>query len=204
MSGPSVTPTEPPLSAGAPHETELTPGWDESPDGPAPTPDADLSDADLKALLRTRAEAAAGDSKCGPEDVDARLSGLDAAAGHRYTSLVVKNTSKRACVVEGVAGVGARGQWGHRFTLIAEPGIGSGFTGPVRLSPGDAARSLLEWTGNLPGNGAERASILVFQLAAGQVPVPVPTRISNMPGEEDALDVGMDTTIRLAPFEPVA
>jgi hypothetical protein len=198
----TAPPTQPPLSAGPPSESELAPGWDETPDGPAPTPDTDLSDAALRALLRTRGSSTGGDESCGPEDVTARLSGVDAALGHRYTSLVVTNTASRACVVEGVPGVGARGDLGHRLTLTVEPGSSaSGSPSPVRLVPGAEARALVEWTGELAGHDAEHASLLVVQLASGQVPVRLPARISDVPTGEDRVDVGMFTTLRLGPFE---
>lgn len=194
--------TQPPLTADAPSEAEVPADLDESPDGPPPTPDDDLTDADLTALLRTRGSATDDPEKCGTADVAARLSGADAALGHRYTSLVVTNTSSRTCVVEGVPGVGARGEWGRRLTLTVEratPASGAG--GAVRLAPGAEARSLVEWTGELAGQGAERASLFVFQLATGQVPVRVPARLTDVPTGADDLDVGMLTTMRLGAFE---
>lgn len=195
--------TSPPMSAGPPHETELSPGWDQSPDGPSPTPDSRLSDVELTRLLRTRASDTGDPASCGADEVTARLSGMDAALGHRYTSLVVENTSSRACVVEGVPGLGARGDWGNRLTVVVEPGTSiTGAAGPVRLAPGGQARALVEWTGELAGHGSERASLLVVQLAAGQVPVALPARIDAAPDGSGGLDVGMFTTIRIGPFEP--
>lgn len=198
------SPSQPPLSAGPPSESELAPGWDESPDGPAPTPDGDLSDRALTRLLRTRASSADGGARCGPADVTALLSGLDVALGHRFTSLVVTNASSHSCVVEGVPGFGARGDRGHRFTLTVERGTSvSGSEGPVRLAPGEQAQALLEWTGELAGHDAERASLLVVQLATGQVPVRAQTVISDVPaGQGNTLDLGMLTTVRLGPFGP--
>jgi len=197
------SPTQPPLTAGAPSESEISPGWDEAPDGPAPTPDAELPDAALTALLRTRGSSTAGAESCGPADVAARLSGVDAALGHRYTSLVVRNTSSRTCVVEGVPGVGTRGDRGHRLMLTVERGTSaSGSTGPVRLRPGGEAQALVEWTGDLAGHDAERASLFVVQLASGQVPVRLPARIADAPAGESVVDVGMFTTVRLGPFQP--
>ena len=193
--------SQPPLSAGPPDETELSPGWDEQPDGPSPTPDAKLDAAALKALLRTRASGSAGTDRCRPDEVDARLAGFDAAAGHRYTSIVVRNVSERSCVVGGVPGLGARGEWGHRFTLTVERGVtSSGRVAPVTLAPGADASAVLEWTGELAGHDAERASMLVVQLAAGQLPVRVPAELTGAPGEE-RLDVGMLSTLRVSPFE---
>ncbi len=200
---PARTAKQPPLSAGPPSEAELSPGWDQPPDGPTPTPDADLSDADLTALLRTRGSSTEGAQSCGPADVVARLSGIDAALGTRYTTLVVTNTASRACVVQGVPGLGARGSWGQRFTLTVERATSaSGFTGPVRLDPGAEAQALVQWTGDLAGHDAERASLLVIQLAAGQVPVRVPARVTDVAAGGADLDVGMLTTIRIGPFEP--
>jgi hypothetical protein len=197
------SPVQPPLSAGPPSESELSPGWDETPDGPSPTPDAALSDAALTRLLRTRASDADADGRCGPDDVSAVLSGFDVGLGHRYTSLVVTNTSSRTCTVAGFPGVGARGEWGHRFTLTVERGTSvSGSSGPVRLAAGDRAQATVEWTGELAGHDAERASLLVVQLASGQVPVRVPARLTDVPADRDpSLDVGMLSTLRVGPFE---
>lgn len=197
---PQPAPSDPRLSAGPPSEADLSPGWDQQPDGPSPTPDARLGDSALTALLRTRSSARGGTDSCGPGDVSARLAGFDVALGHRYTAIRVVNTSSGPCVVAGVPGVGARGEWGHRFTVTVERGIPtSGRAGPVRLAPGEEAVSTLEWTGELAGHDAERASMLVVQLAADQVPVRVPARIE---GDTEPLDVGMLTTFRVAPFEP--
>lgn len=82
--------------------------------------------------------------------------------------------------MEGVPGLGARGEWGHRFTLTVETGTSlSGSAGPVRLEPDAEARSLVEWTGELAGHGAERASLFVIQLASGQVPARGAARLTE-------------------------
>lgn len=198
-----TTPAAPPPTAGPTSEAELSPGWDETPDGPSPTPDADLTVADLKALLRTRASSPGRSERCRADEVAAVLSGLDVAMGHRYTSLVLTNTATRACLVSGTPGLGARGDLGRRFTLTVEPGTPvSDALGPVRLAPGEKARSLVEWTGELAGHDAERASMLVVQLAAGQAPLRVAAHLADVPDAvADAVDIGMFTTVRVAPFE---
>jgi len=129
--------------------------------------------------------------------------GFDAAAGHRYTSLVVRNVSHRTCIVEGIPGLGARGGWGHRFALTVKPGAPiSDHVGPAKLAPGVRASASLEWTGELAGHDAERASLLVVQLAAGQTPIRVPARLAGLrAGVEQSLDIGMLTTISISPFE---
>lgn len=197
-------PPAPPLSAGAPGEEELAPGWDESPDGAPPAPAQELSDDALLRLLRTRASAAAGPRTCDPEAVEASLVGFDAALGHRYTSLRVRNISDDACELEGVPGIGARGAWGSAFKLTVQPApASSAHRGPVTLDPGQQAVALVEWTGMLAGAEDERAATLVVQLAQGEVPVPVPARLQGAPSGEP-LDVGMMTTLRVSPFAPGA
>jgi hypothetical protein len=68
--------------------------------------------------------------------------------------------------------------------------------GPVSLDPG-AEAAVLEWTGELAASGAERASILVVQLAQGQGPIRVPAVESSQ-----SLDLGMLSTLKVSPFEP--
>ncbi|GAA4079734.1 DUF4232 domain-containing protein [Nocardioides kongjuensis] len=189
------TPTgEPDGTTAPPGLDEVSPGFDESPDGEPPVPDDQLEDAALTALLRTRATAYGGDH-CAAEQVEVSLEGYDQAAGHRYSRVVVRNTGDDACVVEGVPGVGARGAWGTTFVNEIGPGTGDAPASPVLLSPGESAASGLEWTGDLAGAESEHVSLLVLQLARGQVPLAVPARIGV-----ETLDIGPFTTIRLAPF----
>ncbi|MFJ9315280.1 DUF4232 domain-containing protein [Pimelobacter simplex] len=192
---------EPEATTAAPGFEELSPGWDESPDGPAPTPDDRLDDAALTALLRTRATASGADH-CTAGQVTVTLEGYDQAAGHRYSRVVVRNSGDEPCVVEGVPGVGARGAWGTTFVNEVGPGSSDVPAEPVRLAPGERATSDLEWTGDLAGAapGSERISLLVLQLARGQVPVAVPARIAGDTPDDPPLDIGPLTTLRLAPF----
>lgn len=198
-SAPATEPTRTSASAGA---EELPPGWDEPGDGPSPTPDAALDDAALTALLRTRAAVRAGTEHCRPDQVEVDLRGYDQAAGHRYTSIAVRNTSRRACTLAGVPGIGARGGLGHTF--VPEVDAADEGTTPVRIEPGDYAAAGLEWTGELAGAESERVSLLVVQLAAGQVPVPVAPRLVNDPAAAEALDIGQLTTIHLSAFAPLS
>lgn len=191
---------EPSGTTAPPGLDEASAGWDERPDGASPTPDAQLDDAALTALLRTRASVPAGERSCRPDQVRLSLKSFDAAAGHRFTQIVVRNTSADACVLEGVPGIGVRGEWGKRFVPEVRPDDGP--TGGVRssvveLAPRARAVAALEWTGALAGAGSEKASLLVVQLAGAQVPVPVPARITDSPGP---LDIGMFTTLDVSPF----
>lgn len=170
----------------------------------APTPDDQLTDRQLRALLETTASVRQAPGMCTAYHVEAQLMGNDAASGHRYSSLVVRNTSQRTCVVQETPGVGGRGTSGERLDLEVGKGTPEDsypYQGPVRLGPGDAAWARIEWTGNLPGSGSERASLLVFQLAKGQVPVSVEARrAEDPPGEY--VDIGSGTTVKVGRFLP--
>ena len=198
---PAPTPrphAEPTLTTAAPGFEELSPGWDQTPDV-TPTPDAELDDAALTALLRTRATAS-GSGHCAADDVAMSLEGWDSSIGHRYSRLVVRNTGREHCVVEGVPGIGVRGAWGTTFVNEIGPGTSSAPAAPVLLGPGERATSDLEWTGDLAGAESEHASLLVVQLASGQVPVGVPARIAGDGPDDPPLDIGPLTTLRLTPF----
>lgn len=192
--------TEPRGTTAPPGLDEASAGWDERPDGPSPTPDAQLDDAALTALLRTRASVRAGERSCRPDQVRLSLESFDAATGHRFTQVVVRNTSADTCVLEGIPGIGVRGEWGKRFVPEVRPDDGP--TGGVRpsvveLAPKARAVAALEWTGALAGAQSEKASLLVVQLAGGQVPWPVPARIGT---STEPLDIGMFTTLDVSPF----
>lgn len=195
-------PVEPVATTAPPGLEEVPPGYDQQPDGPPPPRDEDLDDAALTALLRTRASAAAADGHCTRDQVRIALEGYDSSLGHRYSRLVVRNTSAQSCVVEGVPGIGVRGAWGSRFVPEVKH-TDRGLDGeevpaePLRLEPGETASAGLEWTGDLAGAESEPASMLVVQLAQGQVPAAVPAVAGGGP-----VDIGQFTTIVLAPFAP--
>ncbi|MCR1783833.1 DUF4232 domain-containing protein [Nocardioides carbamazepini] len=203
---PESTPPEPAEPAGTtapPGLEEVPPGYDESPDGSLPPADDELDGAALTAVLRTRSSVRA-DGHCAPDQVAVTLEGLDSSLGHRYSRIVVRNSSKETCVVEGVPGIGVRGRWGSTFVPEVEHSDRSINGDPVssasiRLAPGERAASDLEWTGDLAGAEAEPASLVVVQLASGQLPAAVPARVGT-----EILDIGQFTTIRLTPFVPAS
>ncbi len=197
------TPGEPVDTTAPPGLDEVPPGFDEQLDGPPPAKDDEVDAAGLTALLRTRASVAA-DGHCTRDQVIVVLEGLDTTLGHRYSRLVVRNTSAEPCVVEGVPGIGVRGAWGSRFVPEVEH-TDRDFKGepvapqPIRLDPGDRATAGIEWTGDLAGAESEQASMLVVQLAQGQVPAVVPAVAGG-----GRVDIGQFTTIRLGPFTPAS
>lgn len=184
--------------------TRVEPPTDaDRPDGPAPTPDAELTPADLAGLIRLPASVPDDDERCGPQDVELSLIGLDAAAGHRYAQLVATNSGTRDCQLTGWPGVGFRGGWGTAFPVVAEqvrsqiervgvppadPGVAVG------LPPGGRAAAELEWTGALAGNREERMSLIAVQFGAGG---PV-AGLAVAPGIQ--VDLGAESTVRIGPW----
>lgn len=213
-----------PQSVGEPSEAELGSGWDQATVSPVPEPSS--LDADQRlALLRLGATAQGGADSCGADDVALFLRGFDVAMGHRYSHLMVTNTSSRTCTVQGYPGIGGYGDWGSTFLWTAEQRnqTGSGTSGEdeqpvITLAPGGVAAADLEWTGELAGAGAESLWAFAVQLTQDQTPVLfVPpgddpeagsTSWNSSQGDGDPsmaeaqqeledLDIGMLTTVRI-------
>lgn len=214
--GPSSAPGSSGTSAGAapsgpatlapPGLDEVSPGFDVPPDGASPVPDDRLDTAALVALLRTRSSTPPAPSQCRTDELAAALRGFDAAAGHRYSSIRVRNTGSRRCAVEGLPGVGVRGVWGSGFVpeVVA---LDRHFDGtpsaerPVVLEPGEEAVVDLEWTGALRGSEEEAASMILLQTVRGQEPLRVPAAFG---GDGPPVDIGQFTTVELSRFYPAS
>jgi len=169
-------------------------------DDPPPVPGERLDDATLVDLLRSRSSVVDAPERCTPGEVSARLVGFDMALGHRFSTLRVRNDATRPCVVEGVPGVGARGEEGSVLQVSVSRVAGSPEARPVLLTPGDEASARVEWTGALAGAESERAGLLVFQLAESQTPLPVPAVIDRT--DDGLLDIGTNTLVRVGAFLP--
>ncbi|GEK80000.1 DUF4232 domain-containing protein [Agrococcus baldri] len=200
-----------PTAAPVPHESELPAGFDSEPDTTA-EPDEALGAEELTELLRVPATAAVRPDSCAADAVEAELWGYDVAAGSRFSTLRVTNVSDAPCTVAGYPGIGARGEWGSAFLILAEQDpIDSGDGSPVTLAPGAAASAPIRWTGALAGAHDEWISLLVVQLAQGQEPLRVAPTISaeSMVGgdsgapHEATMDVGMLTDVRVGSFSAV-
>ncbi|WP_157674254.1 DUF4232 domain-containing protein [Agrococcus carbonis] len=197
-----------PTAAPEPHESELPPGFDSPPDSVA-EPDASLTADELAALLRVPATGAVRPETCEPEDVEVVLSGYDVAAGSRFSTLRVTNAGGDPCALGGYPGIGARGEWGSTFLILAEQSpMDSGEPMPLVLEPGGSASAPIQWTGALAGAHDEHISMLVVQLAQDQAPVRVEPEIraetmvggDSGPPHDARMDVGMLTTVRVGAF----
>ncbi len=208
------TPVDPPQAVPEPHESEFVQGWDEPNDTPL-TAAADLTADELTELLRITSSTRPHASLCTAEDLELTVSYFDAALGHRYGKLTATNTSTQACSVQGFPGFGARGEWGHKFLLVAEQADPIEYTTDqprIRLEPGDSAYSNMEWTGSLGGAESEPIDLFLVQLANDQTPAVIHVTSpysENNPTERNAdgspltnasIDISMDTTVRMGPF----
>lgn len=175
------------------------------PDGPPPTPDSELTAADLERLITVPASAQPIADSCTAADVRLSLGGIDAAAGHRYAQLKATNTADRACSLVGWPGLGLRGGWGTALPIVAERStmqvdrIGVPSADPataVTLAAGGSAVAEFEWTGALAGNRDEHASLIAIQLTADSTPVGLPIE----PAQH--VDIGPETTVRVGWWGP--
>jgi hypothetical protein len=212
-----------PQSVGEPSEPELGRDWDRAPDAPVPDP-ASLSADQRRALLRLDATAAGTAESCTAGDVVLFLQGFDVALGHRFSHLVVANTSDEPCTVQGYPGIGGYGEWGSTFLWEAEQRAPAGSQAPggdgqplLTLQPGASAAAGLEWTGGLAGAQSEALRAFAVQLARDQDPaLLVPpgddpfagARADGDPSFAEAReqlenpDIGMLSTVRVGPWKP--
>lgn len=171
------------------------------PDGPPPTPDDQLTDADLADLIRSAASAPSTPESCSGAEVQISLTDSEAITGHRYAQLVATNTSNRTCQLIGWPGLGMRGAWGTALPVVAEHSVipvnrvgvpeASPDTAVTLAAGGGRAVAEFEWTGALAGHYDEHVSLIAVQLATDQSP----TALFIDP--DDPVDIGPDTTVKV-------
>ena len=82
--------------------------------------------------------------QCSTPDLAAQLKGGGAAAGQRYATIVLTNTSGRTCTVYGYGGMALLGAPGQGVPTDLRRNSSPAPT-TVTLVPGGSARSLLHW-----------------------------------------------------------
>lgn len=106
-------------SGGFPTTRAEPPTDADRPDGPPATPDAELTAAELAALIRITSSAPPVAGRCSVGQLRLSLGIVDAAAGHRYSQVVATNSGRQSCTLTGWPGLGLRGSWGTAFPVIA-------------------------------------------------------------------------------------
>ncbi len=103
----------------------------------------------------------AAGSRCGTADLTGSLRQLDAAAGNRYATLVLTNTSQRTCTLFGYGGIQLAAA-DRRPVVTMQVRDHTRPPATVRLQPGATASSLLHWgavpSGSEPVMGACEAT----------------------------------------------
>ena len=100
----------------------------------------ELSPGEVSSTAAVRSAAAAAVPECRSVDLSADYRARDAAAGHRYGVIRLRNTSDRACVVQGYGGLSYVG--GGDGTAVGAPADRApGATPRVVLAPGERALS---------------------------------------------------------------
>lgn len=198
--GSGGTMTEVPAGTGEVSENDYPGGWDSPGDTPV-TPDADLTQAEIEALLQTGAAAAVG-TTCSPEDVTLSLRVVDAAAGTIFGYLLAQ--ASESCSLAGWPGLGARGEWGDPLPMAIEPEA-RGWDGTpleadvVTLATGDCAIVPLRWTGERAGAFSQGMSTAVVQVDEGSPA----TLVGNAPrGAGDWIDWTIATRLYPGPWQP--
>lgn len=200
--GTTTVPTgsnDPPTGTGPVHERDHPESWDQPDDSPV-TPDADLLQPDLVALVQS--EPAATGTTCTPEQVTLSFRVVDAAAGTIFGYLVAE--AAEPCALAGWPGLGARGEWGDPLPMQIDPEArgwdGTTLDGaPVRLAAGECALLPLRWTGERAGALSQAASSAVVLLSEGSPAVLVP----NAPrGTADWVDWTIATHLYPGPWQP--
>ncbi|GAB2595411.1 DUF4232 domain-containing protein [Pseudactinotalea suaedae] len=190
----------PPTGTGEVHESDYPDTWD-TPDDVPVTPDDQLTQPEIDALLQTSAAADAG-STCAPEHLTLSFRVVDAAAGTIFGYLLAEAT--QPCTVVGWPGLGARGEWGDPLPMQIDP-EGRGWDGsaleaaPVALAAGGCAVVPLRWTGERAGALSQAVSSAVVQLAEGSLAV----LVTNPPkGSTDWIDWTINSHLYPGPWQP--
>jgi len=190
----------PPAGTGEVRESDYPDTWD-TPDDVPVTPDAQLAQPEIEALLQTAAAADAG-SSCAAEHLTLSFRVVDAAAGTIFGYLLAEAT--QPCTVAGWPGLGARGEWGDPMPMPIDPEA-RGWDGspleaePVPLAAGACAVVPLRWTGERAGALSQAMSAAVVQLGEGAPAV----LVTNPPkGSSDWVDWTIATHLYPGPWQP--
>ncbi len=106
-----------------------------------------LAAATLGAALAPAASAAptAASATCRTADLGVQLKPGSPGAGQRFATVVLTNTSAHACTVQGYGGLALLGAPGQGVPTDLRR-VTTPAPAPVRLQPGQSARSGLQWT----------------------------------------------------------
>jgi hypothetical protein len=91
-------------------------------------------------------------TRCHTSELTATIGSGDAAAGNRYATLSLKNTSGRTCTIYGYGGLQPRSAAGTQLPLTLKRDASAGGPRLIRLSPGTSVGRTIHW-GVVPSGG---------------------------------------------------
>jgi hypothetical protein len=93
----------------------------------------------------TSPESTPVNTRCHTSELAATIGSGDAAAGNRYATLSLKNTSGRSCTIYGYGGLQPLGASGKQLPLTLKRDASSGGPRLVRLAPGTSVGRTIHW-----------------------------------------------------------
>lgn len=145
---------------------------EQPPAAPVPVPEAPVAAAPAPALV----------AACTAADLQLAVTGQDAGAGNRYTTLALTNTGAAPCTLQGypeIALLGVDGQ--PRAPFRFEPSPVSADISPVTLQPGGQAWFDLHTTavaGEIPGETEPCPAVTTVRAVIGGANVETPLELT--------------------------
>jgi hypothetical protein len=102
----------------------------------------------------TTPESTPVDTRCHTSELAATIGAGDAAAGNRYATLSLKNTSARTCTIYGYGGLQPLDATGKQLPVTLKRDASAGGPRLVRLSPGTSIGRTIHW-GAVPTGSAQ-------------------------------------------------
>ena len=102
----------------------------------------------------TTPESTPVDTRCHTSELAATIGAGDAAAGNRFATLSLKNTSGRTCTIYGYGGLQPLNSAGTQLPLTLKRDATAGAPRLVRLSPGTSIGRTIHW-GAVPSGTAK-------------------------------------------------
>lgn len=189
------------------------------PDSDAPIPLAELDQEQVNSIIQVGARGENRSDYCAAKDLRFRLGSFDAAAGSRFSQLVVVNDSNSTCLLAPIPGIGILGSEGSRLKaevtqterdLNYEPVP----LEPLELAPKNTAWADLKWSGTLAGAETDHATALAIQVspdADAALFIPPGENAGWHPrltqgeaydwGEDPFFDMGSGTTLQISPWQ---